>query len=273
MNRFSKNCLKLFMLALLPLSSCDLEKEIEIDLPQHKSQLVVECYLEPGKPYRLTVYESAGYFDRPEPVLVPDARVIISHNGKADTLQYQPQYDQTIEKLYTHVSKTVAEGKPGDIYSIEIKDSRGRQIKAFTQVQPLVPIDTLEYKFSTVEEEAYLLARFRDDPSRKNRYRLIINKDSLRAEVQNDYLVNDQLENGKEITVRTRYKFKPNDTLYVRLYHVEEKYYEFVKSTSDARDANGNPFAQPASIKSTVEGGMGVFTFLTYDRKQIIIKK
>jgi hypothetical protein len=40
---------------------------------------------------------------------------------------------------------------------------------------------------------------------------------------------------------------------------------------SSAANANGNPFAQPAKVKSTVQGGLGVFATLVYDRKKIVI--
>jgi hypothetical protein len=40
----------------------------------------------------------------------------------------------------------------------------------------------------------------------------------------------------------------------------------------DARSANGNPFAQPVTIKSTVTGGFGVFTHLNYQTRELIIK-
>lgn len=87
--------LKRFLYALLLpllalLSACDMEKDIEVDLPDHAPQLVVECYLEPGKPLRATVLESSGYFDEPVPPLVPDARVYITHNGQRVELEYKP---------------------------------------------------------------------------------------------------------------------------------------------------------------------------------------
>ena len=49
---------------LLPLSvACNLEKEIEIELPEYGGQIALECCLEPGKPYRLTLTRSTAYFD------------------------------------------------------------------------------------------------------------------------------------------------------------------------------------------------------------------
>ncbi|WP_071530853.1 DUF4249 family protein [Pontibacter sp. BAB1700] len=67
---------------LFLLLSCDMEQEVEIKLPPYESQLVVECYLEPGKPLRAVVLESVSYFNEPELPLVPDAEVFITHQAE-----------------------------------------------------------------------------------------------------------------------------------------------------------------------------------------------
>ena len=54
---------------LVLLAGCNMEKEIELNLPEFQSEIAVECYLEAGKPYRATIMESTSYFDRPEPII------------------------------------------------------------------------------------------------------------------------------------------------------------------------------------------------------------
>ncbi len=36
-------------------------------------------------------------------------------------------------------------------------------------------------------------------------------------------------------------------------------------------NSNGNPFAQPPAIASNIVNGKGIFTFLSYDRKTLVI--
>ena len=48
---------------MLTLTSCNLSKEVDIDLPQYTSQPVVECYLIPGQRYELLLTHSNSFFD------------------------------------------------------------------------------------------------------------------------------------------------------------------------------------------------------------------
>jgi hypothetical protein len=140
-----------------------------------------------------------------------------------------------------------------------------------TTILDRVPIDTIEWKFNE-KEKAYLLTSFQDDPAKNNFYRYMINRDSLERSSSRDFVASDELTNGKPVSYGTAYDFEKDDTLIVSLYHVEKQYHDFLGSITDAKNANGNPFAQPSKIKSTVKGGIGVFTNLAYDRKTVIIQ-
>jgi hypothetical protein len=256
---------------LLLFYACDMDKTVEVDLPAHDPQLVVEGYLEPGRPYRLAVQESAGYFDAPTPPLVPDAVVYITHNGRRVELEYKPRLDERTGFIYTHSSQEIMDGKPGDIYGLEVTDSKGRKVTAFTTILPAVPIDTIEWRFNE-DDEALLLTSFQDDGSTKNYYRYLTTRDSLNSGSSRDFTSSDDLTNGKRVTFGSGYNYDPGDTLIITLYHIEKQYYDFLESTESAKEANGNPFAQPSQIKSTVQGGIGVFTNLAYDRKTVVIE-
>jgi hypothetical protein len=259
-------------LALAGFSACSMEKEIDLNLPEFQSELAVEGYLEDGQPYRVAVYESTSYFDRPEPILVPDATVIITHHGQADTLKYNPYYDKETEKFYTHTSKTKVIGQPGESYALEVFDARGRRLTGFAQFLPKVNIDSIEWKFNS-DGKALLNTTFKDEGSTTDAYRFQIHEDTLTFRRRlTDRFTSDRLNNGGKMLFGTSYRFFPNDTLFVTLYHIENPYYNFLSTLDDAQEANGNPFAQPSAIKSTVQGGIGVFTTLTYDRKQVILK-
>lgn len=266
------------ILLLLPwlalfLCSCDLDKDIEVDLPNHTPQLVVEGYLEPGKPYRIAVQESAGYFEPPTPPLVPDAKVVITHNGRKIELKYKPVLDTKTGFVYTHSSLETMKGKPGDIYTLEVTDGKGRKVTGFTTVLPKVPIEKVEWRFNTEDDqEALLLTSFQDDGNTRNFYRYMTHTDSLRKGSRQDIFTTDELTNGKRIVYGSGYMYAPGDTVVVSLYHIEKQYYDFLVSTDNAKDANGNPFAQPSRIRSSVQGGLGIFTNLAFSRKTIIIK-
>lgn len=267
---------KHLLYALLPLvallHSCDLDKDIDVALPAHESLLIVEGYLMPGEPYRIAVHESSGYFDPPTAPLVPDSKAYITHNGRRIELEYKPTLDEEAGFIYTHSSSEVMKGKPGDVYTLEVSDGLGRQITGFTTILPAVPIDTIEWRFDEDDEEALLLTSFQDDPNTSNYYRYMTHRDSLNNGSEQDIKSSDDLTNGTRVSFGSTYFYDPGDTVIVTLYNMEKQYYDFLVSTTNAKDSNGNPFAQPSKIRSSVQGGLGIFTNLAFDRKVVIIR-
>lgn len=257
---------------LLLLASCDLEQEVEVKLPAHESQLVVECYLEPGKPLRAVVLESVSYFNDPELPLVPDAEVFITHRGRTIKLPFSPVQNKQTGKYYTHRISEKLDIQPGEVVTLEVKDGKGRYVTGTTTIMGHVPIEAVEWKFNE-KDKAYLLTSYQDDPDAENFYRYMVHRDSLSNSSQRDFISSDRLTNGQRVSYGSGYDYEEGDTLVVSLYHIEQQYYDFLGSVSDARNANGNPFAQPSRIVSSVKGGIGIFTNLSYNRKTVVIKK
>jgi hypothetical protein len=139
-----------------------------------------------------------------------------------------------------------------------------------TTIMERVPIEAVEWEFND-RNKAYLLTSFQDDPNAENFYRYMVHRDSLSNGSQRDFVSSDRLTNGKRVSYGSAYDYEKGDTLIVSLFHIEKQYYDFMSSVSDARSANGNPFAQPSRIKSSVQGGIGIFTNLAFDRKTVVI--
>lgn len=256
---------------LLWLTACDMEQEVEVKLPPHQSQLVVECYLESGKPLKAVILESVSYFNAPELPLVADAEVFITHQGRTVKLNFSPFQERNTGKYYTHRHHQSLNLQVGDVVTLLVRDGKGRSVTGSTTILPQVPIEAVEWKFNE-REKAYLLTSFQDDPNAENFYRYMVHRDSLDSGSQRDFVSSDRLTNGKRVSYGSGYEYEKGDTLIVSLFHIEQQYYDFVSSVSDARNANGNPFAQPSRIKSSVQGGIGIFTNLIYDRKTVILE-
>jgi len=69
----------------------------------------------------------------------------------------------------------------------------------------------------------------------------------------------------------TAFEYAPGDTLISTLYHISEDYYDFLESLETALNSNGNPFVQQESTRSNINGGIGIFTGFTLDRKMVIV--
>jgi hypothetical protein len=265
----------LYLLPMLLLAGCELEKTIDVPLPEFDPQLFLECYLQPGKPYALSLRTTSDYFASPIPPDVPDATVVITHNGISDTLTYIPglffQLDTATRKFNNYRSEKGMNGTPGDIYSIYVKDQKGRSITGTSTFQIPVQIDTLEFTANDKDEYS-ISAYFQDPPGRPNYYRFMSSKKRVENDSERDFFTSDQIRNGEYIAYSTGYRYFQGDTVIVSLYSLDPAYYRFLSTSNDAEDANGNPFAQPAVIESTVQGGYGAFTILSFDRDTIIIK-
>jgi hypothetical protein len=265
------------VLALLAgAAGCNLQKDIDVELPAVPAQLVAECYLLPGEVPRLTVSETVPYLSAPTPAVPTDVTVVLTlPNGQQHTLAFRPSQDATTKKLYTHIGTQPLLARPGDTFTLDVRDTKGRHLTGTATMPAAVPLDTLEWKFNDKtgdQRKAYLLSKFRDPAAPGDYYRLQIHKDSISRDSERDFALDDRLNNGQPFTLGTSYRFAANDTLLVTLYHLDASYYNFLQSVDDARNANGNPFAQPAAIRSTVQGGVGVFTVLSFDRRTVIIK-
>lgn len=263
----------LWLLSFLFISACDLEQEIDIELPYHEPQLVVECYLTPGKNFTATVLESSGYFDAPGLPLVPDAEVFITNaKGTRITLGYKPNIKEG-EQFYTHSSTSKMKGNPGDIYKLEVVDGKGRKVTAFTTILPVVPIQEITWKFNE-KNKAYLITSFQDNPAVANFYRYMSFRESKNRSSENrDFAATDKLTNGEKTSYGSAYDYDQGDTLVVTLYNIEKQYYDFLNSTEDAKRANKNPFSQPSRVRSSVEGGIGIFTNLAFQRRKVVLVK
>ncbi len=276
-----------FVLFGTVLAGCGaLENDIDVPLPSYTNELVVECYLEPGKVPALTVTSSVAYLNPATPQLPADVTVTLTMpNGMAVPLRFDPNYQvlrDTVsgEKFHTHIARDPLVARPGDTFTLEVRDTQGRRATSTTTMLAPVPIDSVEYKFNDKtgsERKAYFLTNFRDPPTPDNYYRVQLHKgdpatNALLLEPEVDFNVEDRLLNGKPIVLGTSFRFDAGDTVTSTLYHTEAAFYRFRESVRDARNANGNPFAQPSAVYGNVQGGIGIFTVLSRSRMTKILR-
>ncbi|HEX8330103.1 MAG TPA: DUF4249 domain-containing protein [Hymenobacter sp.] len=275
------------LLPLLALAGCGaLQNDIDVPLPSYTNELVVECYLEPGKVPALTVTSSVPYLNPAIPQLPTDVTVTLTMpNGTAVPLRFDPNYQvltDTVsgEKFHTHIARDPLVARPGDTFTLEVRDTKGRRATSTTTMLAPIPIDSVEYKFNDKtgsERKAYFLTTFQDPPTPDDCYRLQLHKGdpakkALLQEPEVDNSLKDRLLNGKPFTVGTSYRFAAGDTVTSTLYHTDVAFYRFRQSVRDARNANGNPFAQPSAIYGNVQGGIGIFSVLSRTRMTKVVR-
>lgn len=290
--------LLLVLLGLFCMTCQDLENVIEIELEDEPSELVVECYLQDGQPFRLLLTETKSYF---APVnacpFVRNALVVITHQGQRDTLKEAaftsracssilPYFDQDSIRFYNYGSDNICNAIPGEEFLLEVWDTtNNRYASAKTRFLPIVPIDIFEqgsYRNdpTTGSQSTVVTLGCQDDLQQRNYYRFTLHKNALWqrdsssglfSKVAVDPLIDvvlfDQgVYTDGQVFQRSDYDFYFNDWAIGTIYHIDRAYYDYMLTSRAARDANLNPFLQPAKVKSNVQGGQGIFTALAFDR-------
>ncbi len=270
---------------LLLLVACNLTKEVNIDLPDYQRQPVVECYLEPGQPFRMLLTQSYGFFDSfgldssfVEKTLLDSALVTISYNGRTDTLKAGrfPDFSTPyIIKIYNYQNNRLVPNTPGIEYTLNITLSNGKNITGRTVMLPPLLIDSTVVEWDPKPDTfARVLTYFNDDPTVKNYYRRLLNYQRLKSLPDQDFLFTDRANVTPLIAFGTPYNLIKGDSVYNTIFNMSKDYYDYIESIQMAGLGNMNPFTQPSPIKSNVSGTanpLGIFTCLVYARKATVI--
>ena len=270
---------------LLLLAACNLTKDVDIDLPDYERQPVVECFLEPGQPFRLLLTQSYGFFDPfgldsnfIQKTLLDGATVTISYDGHTDTLTNGLFFTFVAPiKIFNYQSSQLVPATPGIDYTLNIRLPDGNTIAGRTIMLPRVPIDSVLVEFSPdIDTLARVLTYISDDRTTPNYYRRLLNYSSLDSFPEQDFLVDDRIITTPLIAFGTGYELTRGDTAFNTIFHITKDYYDYYESVQLAVFGNVNPFAQPSPIRSNVSGSgnpLGIFTCLVYDRDTTIIER
>jgi hypothetical protein len=289
----NSGALKVAAAGLTLLAGCkSLQNDVNVPLPYYANQLVVEAYLENGVVPRVAITESVPYLDEGQAaaagsVVLPlpnglrvqlpvDVAVTLTlPGGQPMPLRFRPGLDSTTGKYYTHIGTAPLVARAGQQLGLDAQDQRGRHVTGTAIVPTRIRMDSATYKFNGLSGEdkrAYFLTRWTDPAATNDFYRLMLHKGKPSNNSETDADISDRLFNGLSYSQVTRYRFRQGDTITATLYRIDSLYYNFRQSIRDARNANGNPFAQPSGIRSTVQGGIGVFTVLVSDKRTVILK-
>jgi hypothetical protein len=266
-----KNILLAITILTLSLTACNLEKVVDIALPEYTPRLSVEWYIEAGKPFRMTLTESVSYFDSARLPIISGALVVVSYNGISDTLRNGILQDSN--RFYNYLSNTKAPSQVGTVFSIYIKEKNGREARATTTLLPVAKIDSLRLLWDKSDTLASILTTIIDDPTQKNYYRRFIHKGDTRKRPESRTWFTDLTATNNRVTIGGRPNFKRGDTAIATVYHLTKEYFDFINSADAAEDANGSPFEQPSAITSNIEGGIGIFTTIVAYRDTLFVKK
>lgn len=253
-------------------SACD--KVIDVDLPAYDQELVVEMYLERGRPLRCLLMESLPYTDTAINKPVNNALVIISDGTRNDTLRYQPNQEPETGRYFNYYHPRLIDGDPDRTYTLTITAENKKAVGSTRFSQEKISFDSLVVRESLNQPDSFSVGLvFKDPPGIDNYYRMFFgNSVNFTSDDPTDVRLNDISFNGKTFSFYSEPDFARNDTVVVRLYSLSKEHYDYLESTGNARRSNFNPFSQPGRIKSNVTGGLGIFAPIVYSERTIIIR-
>ena len=274
-----------FVALLLVFAACNLEQEVDLELPVYEARTVVECYLEPGKPFTLLLTRSAGFFepfgeidaDYLEELLYDGAEITIRYADKEIRLFNQVVFDPIEFEVFNYASNsTVPFDEPGPFF-LDITTVTGERIAGETVILPPVPIDSIVVEFAENDSLARTLTYFSDpDPAADNYFRRLLYYNSVDS-LEQDFTPTDQfVDEGSPIVLGTGYELSEGDSTISLLYHITPEYFAFINSVDNAASSNGNPFGAPGVILSNVTGAeepLGIFTGLSATPVTTVIER
>lgn len=278
----------LSIIASLFFISC--EKNIDLDLPDANSKIVVEGYVESGFVPYVILSRSQNYFDpigqsTINNLPIAGARVLIS-NG-VDTVQLT-EVDTTVNGVkvsgfYIALDSVTLLptmiGIPGTTYSLSVTTGSGEVVTSSAYLAPPVALDSTWFKIQeNYDSLGYVWARLKDPDTLGNYYRWFAKRLN-----EDDYFIapfgssfEDKFVNGQRFdfaynrgTIQNSTAeedineeagfYKKGDTIIVKFCSVDRSTYEFWRDAENQLGSSGSPFAVPSNIKSNIVGGRGLF--------------
>lgn len=272
-----------FLLLLFIFSSC--EKVIEVDLPEQKTQLILNAVIETHKPVIVSVTESLGILDTAKFSFIKHADIEIFENGSfKEKLVYSEDGN--------YISKRTIP-KYGNKYKIVASSYEYNEVFAETDIPANVQIYNVIVKDSIAfdsERSKASISFTINDPGGINYYSIGMylldiqysnDLEPLRVEIQHpgfeffnynneEKILFAQTLNAKEYNIeifldskyldlkRPAWTGQPHLQLLLNVSTFSPEYTLYRKSVIEQEQSRNNPFAEPAPVYSNVINGNGI---------------
>lgn len=245
------------------------QKVISIDLNATNPQAVIEAkILDTALTNTITITSTANYFDGNTFKGISGASVVVADvNNNTDT------FKEISAGVY---QSTKIKGTAGHTYSLMIT-ADGKTYTAQQMMPQAVDIDSLGVGISPFSRPGrkpsfMVTCYFTDPPATGNYYRLRYYKNDTLVNPNNYHMVDDQLDNGRQISQPIRVNLKTGDRLKVQLMCIDKSVYDYYRTLEPVVANNSFANASPANPETNIKGGvLGYFGVMTVRSKTIVI--
>lgn len=278
-----------FLICLATFISC--ETEIDVSLPAYGSEMVVEGWIEPGEPAKVSLSKSVPYLSTInintlyDQVIIKDAIVtVIADNGDFDTL-HLVQSDEA--PLYWYYTSPHLKGELNTKYTLKI-DWNGKKYSATTSILETITLDSVwldNFQSFPSDTLKSLRVKFQDPAESKDYYLFkvkIANQtfadrvylttfpiaiddiafpgDSYIADVlrfgTSDFYKPESISD-QDLFTYFRPFYKPGDTIYLKASRIDYDSFRFLSSAGSTMYFGVNPFTNPPQIYSNITSETG----------------
>lgn len=271
--------MRAILIFLLPLfflaTACDMQQEIEVDLPHQAPVTLIECYLEEGLPARALATKSVAFFDSAEIVPANDLDISLLQGNRQIQLVNAYAVDSFYNNAYNYISPDTIRYEENSVWEIIVSRQGQELARGMSRFLPKPRVKNINYSLNSKDSLLSVQVQIEDDPAQENYYRLTVYNYNFDPSSGYKGIWSDQTASGNIIKMNTGFKLKAaHDVVVVMVYQIDKAYYTFLESLQKASEANYNPFAQPANIESNLQGdAQGVFTAISGTRHLLHLKR
>lgn len=246
------------------LLSCMLEDDVDIEFPDVESQIMLECYLCPGKNYELTFMETNKLSEDLILQLKWNADITINSSDDIIPLFNILNIEKETRYVFNYGTPSIVPNKDNGAYYLDVVTESGIKITAQTNIVSPVKISKIQ-----LEDKNISVLFIADTDPTQRYYSLLVEgyEDGEYTKVR-DY-IDASKTSENEITYSVKAGFYKWESIKVKLFHITMDNYHFQMSVNNAIAANMDPFSVPEEIKSNVNGAKGVFTYFTVDSLRV----
>lgn len=286
-----------FSFLILNVVSCT--KEVQIDIPGYKDQMVIDGSIETGQPAIVFLSKSNNVYSETNfqaylDGFISGATVIISNGTETDTLteicsdNLPPGTEEVAAAFFgipvdqlvnLHLCAYVSFGMLGEVgktYTLKVIHN-GKEYNSTTQIAQATPLDSLYWKpEGSFTDRGFSWAKLSDPLSNNDAYCWQVKYIGMPnfKKTFNPFF-NDKFFNGKTFDFayenpmsfddpngdpNYRGYYKSEDTIVVKLSKIGKAEYNFFEKKYNQIYSGGNPFSTPTNVPTNIQGGaLGVW--------------
>lgn len=269
---------------LLLFTAC--QSEIEMDLPTYDPKLVVEGYIENGKPAMVMLSKSLPYFQNIDldyvvnNLLVLDAVVTVtSSDGESERLSLLPTAESPF--YFAYIGNML--GRENTSYDLKI-EYHGQVYTSTTTITHTFDLDSIGFDQSMEllrDTMKTIRAALTDNPAEANYYQFLVKVHGKKLHDQQwitsiPVVFDDGTLSGQTINVEVmranpsaffmpkmsedeqkeyfRMTYRPGDTVYVKHCLMDYASYQYWMTGGSEAALGQNPFMNPSPVISNIKG-------------------